>query len=153
MVIEPVQTHLIRIASDTRAAGKCETAVILDFVVHEKAVVIAVPAAGGIDRDCRIEVASVDEECLAVNLCCGRIAGLCHTCIVIGVALRKLVAGILLYIVFQIDSGCGLFFERAAILAEHANFPLIVACCIDKLIGRRHCMRIRHRGEFSLGAF
>ena len=49
MVVELVQPRLIRITSDARIAAEFQAAVILDLILHEEAVVIAVPTARRID--------------------------------------------------------------------------------------------------------
>ena len=49
MVVELVQPCLIRITSDARIAAEFQTAVILDLVLHEEAVIIALPTTRRID--------------------------------------------------------------------------------------------------------
>ena len=150
VIVELVQPRLIRIAADARIAAKFQTAVILDLVLHEEAVVIALPTARRVDRDSCIEIASVDEERLAMHFRSRRIAGIRLTRIVILIALRELVIGILLDVVFQIDGGSRLLLECASVFTDDADFPEVVTRRINEVVRRRHRMRIFHRSQLSL---
>ena len=96
VIVELVQPHLVGVAPNARAARKLQAPVILDFIVHEKAVVIAVKAAVRIDGDGSIEVAPIRDKRLAMHLCCIRIAGIRLTGIMVLIGLCKRVARILL---------------------------------------------------------
>lgn len=74
MVVELIETSLIDVAADARVAAKFQAAVILDVVLHQKAIVIGIIAAERVDGGCHIEPAPIDEQCLTVYLRFLRIA-------------------------------------------------------------------------------
>ena len=153
MVVELVQPRLIRITSDARIAAEFQTAVILDLVLHEEAVIIALPTARRIDRYRCIEIASVNEKSFTMHLCSCGIACLRLSRIVVRIAFRELITGMLLDIIFQINDSSRLLLECAAIFTNGADLPEVVARRINEVVCCRHRMRILHRSQFPFRSF
>ena len=60
MVVELVEPSLVNVAADARIATEFQTAVILDIVLHEEAVVVGIIAAEWIDGCRHIELTPFD---------------------------------------------------------------------------------------------
>ena len=144
LVVELVETSLIDVAADACIAAELQTAVTLYLILHEKAVVIGLIAAERVDGGCHIQILPVNEQCLTVYLCLIRVADIGFVVVDILEGFVEIVAAVLLDIIFEVDSGSGIFPQPRAELACNTDLSKIIARHIDIFITCCCRMHIRH---------
>ena len=156
VVVELVQSSLVDVAADTRVAAELQTAVILDVILHEEAVVVWIIATEWIDGCRHIELAPLDQQRLAVHHGSFRIARVSfprYTVLIFIEVLERLgevVAAVFLDVFLEIDNRLLVFRQTLVVLLHDADLPEIVSRHIDVIVTGRRCVHIRHGSRLAI---
>ena len=155
VVVELVQSSLVDVAADTRVAAELQTAVILDVILHEEAVVVWIIAAEWIDGCRHIELAPLDQQRLAVHHGSFRIARVSfprYTVLIFIEVLERLgevVAAVFLDVSFEVDNRSSVLNQIFARSTYNANLPEIISRQIDIFVASRCRMHVRHGSRLA----
>ena len=67
VVVKPIEPSLVDVAADARIAAEFQRAVVLNVVLHQKAVVVGIVAAKRVYGGCHIELFPHGEQCFAMH--------------------------------------------------------------------------------------